>query len=113
MRADARNPYFSAEPARTQPARHRRGPRRCRSAARAGHLRDCGPKLAVFYLGHVSPTIATAQLNLVDGRGCRHMNVGGQAIAAVAEAFLAAAQLSHSACVTTPAAASDSISAVE
>src|SRR6266851_1692304 len=51
MRADAKNRYFSAEPARTQPARHRRGPRRCRTAARAGHLRDCGRKLAVFYRG--------------------------------------------------------------
>ena len=55
---------------------------------------ECGRKLAVFYRG---PTMSTPGYycngtgELVDGKGVRHLNVGGQAIdAAVAETFLAA-----------------------
>jgi Recombinase len=54
----------------------------------------CGRKLAVFYRGparSVPNYYCQGSAELVDGRGARHMNVGGQAIdAAVAEAFLAA-----------------------
>jgi DNA invertase Pin-like site-specific DNA recombinase len=56
----------------------------------------CGRKLAVFYHGPRKATpgyYCQGPGDLVDGRGTRHMNVGGQAIdAAVAEAFLAAVQ---------------------
>ena len=57
---------------------------------------SCGRKLAVFYRGPAKSTpgyYCQGSAELVDGRGARHMNVGGQAIdAAVAEAFLAALQ---------------------
>src|SRR5262249_810512 len=53
----------------------------------------CGRKLAIFYRGPaktVPNSCSPGRGDLVDGRGARHMNVGGQAIdAAVAEAFLA------------------------
>jgi DNA invertase Pin-like site-specific DNA recombinase len=56
----------------------------------------CGRKLAVFYRGPAKTVpnyYCQGSAELVDGRGTRHMNVGGQAIdAAVAEAFLAALQ---------------------
>jgi DNA invertase Pin-like site-specific DNA recombinase len=55
---------------------------------------DCGRKLAVFYRGpakSVPNYYCQGSAELVDGKGSRHMNVGGQAIdAAVAEAFLQA-----------------------
>jgi DNA invertase Pin-like site-specific DNA recombinase len=54
----------------------------------------CGRKLAIFYAGParcVPNYYCQGSAELVNGRGARHMNVGGQAIdAAVAEAFLAA-----------------------
>src|SRR6266566_338358 len=54
----------------------------------------CGRKLAIFYAGPakcVPNYYCQGSAELVNGRGSRHMNVGGQAIdAAVAEAFLAA-----------------------
>ena len=54
----------------------------------------CGRKLAVFYRGpakSVPNYYCQGPGDLVDGRGTRHMNTGGQAIdAAVAGAFLAA-----------------------
>jgi DNA invertase Pin-like site-specific DNA recombinase len=55
---------------------------------------DCGRKLAVFYRGPANSTpgyYCNGTGELADGKGVRHLNVGGQAIdAAVAEAFLAA-----------------------
>src|SRR6266511_3210196 len=55
---------------------------------------DCGRKLAVFYRGpgkSVPAYYCQGPGALVDGRGTRHLNVGGLAIdAAVAETFLAA-----------------------
>src|SRR6188508_1537164 len=57
---------------------------------------SCGRKLAVFYRGPAKSTpgyYCQGSAELVDGRGARHMNVGGQGIdVAVAEAFLAALQ---------------------
>jgi transposase-like protein len=54
----------------------------------------CGRKLATFYRGpakSVPNYYCQGSAELVEGRGARHMNVGGQAIdAAVTEAFLAA-----------------------
>src|SRR6266700_1795044 len=54
----------------------------------------CGRKLTIFYRGparSVPGYYCQGPGDLVDGRGTRHMNVGGQAIdAAVAGAFLAA-----------------------
>src|SRR5438876_3472020 len=54
----------------------------------------CGRKLAIFYAGPsrcVPNYYCQGSAGLVDGRGARHMSVGGQAIdAAVASAFLAA-----------------------
>jgi DNA invertase Pin-like site-specific DNA recombinase len=54
----------------------------------------CGRKLAIFYRGPAKTVpnyYCQGSAELVDGRGARHMNVGGQGIdAAVAEAFLAA-----------------------
>ena len=54
----------------------------------------CGRKLAIFYSGPakcVPNYYCQGSAELVNGRGERHMSVGGQAIdAAVAEAFLAA-----------------------
>jgi DNA invertase Pin-like site-specific DNA recombinase len=54
----------------------------------------CGRKLAVFYRGparSVPNYYCQGSAELVNGRGARHMNVGGQAIdAAVTETFLAA-----------------------
>src|SRR5215471_15384521 len=54
----------------------------------------CGRKLAIFYTGPakcVPNYYCQGSAELVDGRGARHMNVGGQAIdAAVAAAFLTA-----------------------
>jgi DNA invertase Pin-like site-specific DNA recombinase len=56
----------------------------------------CGRKLAIFYRGPAKTTpnyYCQGSAELVDGRGARHMNVGGQGIdAAVAAAFLAALQ---------------------
>ena len=56
----------------------------------------CGRKLAVFYRGPAKTVpnyYCQGSAELVNGRGSRHMNVGGQAIdAAVAAAFLAALQ---------------------
>ena len=57
---------------------------------------SCGRKLAIFYRGPAKTVpnyYCQGSADLVNGRGSRHMNVGGQAIdAAVAEAFLAALQ---------------------
>jgi DNA invertase Pin-like site-specific DNA recombinase len=57
---------------------------------------SCGRKLAVFYRGPAKTVpnyYCQGSAELVDGRGSRHMNVGGQGIdAAVAAAFLAALQ---------------------
>src|SRR5207249_2197492 len=54
----------------------------------------CGRKLAIFYAGPakcVPNYYCQGSAELVNGRGARHMSVGGQAIdAAVASAFLAA-----------------------
>lgn len=54
----------------------------------------CGRKLAVFYRGpakSVPNYYCNGTGDLVDGKGVRHLNVGGQAIdAAVAQTFLAA-----------------------
>jgi DNA invertase Pin-like site-specific DNA recombinase len=54
----------------------------------------CGRKLAIFYAGPakcVPNYYCQGPAELVNGRGARHMSVGGQAIdAAVAEVFLAA-----------------------
>ena len=56
----------------------------------------CGRKLAVYYDGPAKTTpgyYCTGTGTLVEGRGTRHLRVGGQAIdTAVAEAFLAALQ---------------------
>src|SRR5262245_22981781 len=56
----------------------------------------CGRKLAVFYRGPAKTVpnyYCQGSADLVDGRGSRHMNAGGQGIdAAVAAAFLAALQ---------------------
>jgi len=56
----------------------------------------CGRKLAVFYRGPAKTVpnyYCQGSAELVNGRGSRHMNVGGQAIdAAVAAVFLAALQ---------------------
>jgi len=56
----------------------------------------CGRKLAVFYRGPAKTVpnyYCQGSAELVDGRGSRHMNVGGPGIdAAVAAAFLAALQ---------------------
>ena len=55
---------------------------------------DCGRKLAVFYQGRAKSTpgyYCTGTGQLVEGRGVRHLRVGGVGIdAAVADAFLAA-----------------------
>src|SRR5262249_4777735 len=57
---------------------------------------SCGRKLAIFYRGPAKTVpnyYCQGSADLVNGRGARHMNVGGQAIdAAVAQAFLAALQ---------------------
>ena len=57
---------------------------------------SCGRKLAIFYRGPAKTVpnyYCQGSADLVNGRGSRHMNVGGQAIdTAVAEAFLAALQ---------------------
>ena len=65
----------------------------------------CGRKLAVFYRGpakSVPNYYCQGPGDLVDGRGTRHMNAGGQAIdSAVAGAFLAAlAPAALQACLT-------------
>ena len=65
----------------------------------------CGRKLAVAYRGpakSVPGYYCQGATELVDGRGARHMTVGGQAIdTAVAEAFLAAlAPVGLQACLT-------------
>jgi DNA invertase Pin-like site-specific DNA recombinase len=56
----------------------------------------CGRKLAIFYRGPAKTVpnyYCQGPADLVDGRGARHMNVGGQGIdASVAGAFLAALQ---------------------
>ena len=78
------------------PAGHRRGPGRLRAAAGPGHLRHLRPQArrSSTRPGQDASRTTTARVReLVDGRGARHMSVGGQAIdAAVAEAFLAALQ---------------------
>jgi DNA invertase Pin-like site-specific DNA recombinase len=55
---------------------------------------SCGRKLAVFYRGpakSVPGYYCQGSAELVEGKGARHMSIGGQAIdAGVAEAFLAA-----------------------
>lgn len=55
---------------------------------------DCGRKLAVFYRGPTKSTpgyYCNGTGELVDGKGVRHMDVGGQGIdTAVAQAFLTA-----------------------
>lgn len=55
---------------------------------------DCGRKLAVFYRGPTKSTpgyYCNGTGKLVDGKGVRHLSVGGHAIdASVADAFLAA-----------------------
>ncbi len=57
---------------------------------------SCGRKLAIFYRGPAKTVpnyYCQGPADLVDGRGARHMNVGGQALdAAVAAVFLAALQ---------------------
>ncbi len=59
-----------------------------------GACGNCGRKLAVFYRGpakSVPNYYCQGPATLVDGRGARHLSVGGQGIdAAVSEAFLAA-----------------------
>jgi DNA invertase Pin-like site-specific DNA recombinase len=72
----------------------------------------CGRKLAVFYRGpakSVPNYYCQGPGDLVDGRGTRHMNLGGQAIdATVAEAFLAAlAPAALTACLTAAQALED------
>jgi hypothetical protein len=55
---------------------------------------DCGRKLAVFYRGpakSVPNYYCQGSAELVEGKGSRHLNVGGHALdAAIAETFLAA-----------------------
>jgi len=69
----------------------REGPALLQGLATCG---TCGRKLAIFYRGPAKTVpnyYCQGSAELVDGRGARHMNVGGQGIdAAVAEAFLAA-----------------------
>ncbi|MBV9206231.1 MAG: recombinase family protein [Actinobacteria bacterium] len=65
----------------------------------------CGRKLAIFYAGPsrcVPNYYCQGSAELVNGRGARHMSVGGQAIdAAVAAAFLAALEpAAMDACLT-------------
>src|SRR5712672_3312521 len=72
----------------------------------------CGRKLAIFYAGPsrcVPNYYCHGSAELVNGRGARHMSVGGQAIdAAVAEAFLAAlAPAALQACLTAAAQLED------
>jgi len=71
----------------------REGPALLQGLATCG---SCGRKLAIFYRGPAKTVpnyYCQGAADLVDGRGSRHMNVGGQAIdAAVAAAFLAALQ---------------------
>jgi hypothetical protein len=72
----------------------------------------CGRKLAIFYRGPAKTVpnyYCQGSAELVDGRGARHMNVGGQAIdAAVAEAFLAAlAPAAMQACLAAAARLED------
>ena len=72
----------------------------------------CGRKLAIFYRGPAKTVpnyYCQGSAELVDGRGARHMNVGGQAIdAAVAEAFLAAlAPAAMQACLAAAAQLED------
>ena len=63
----------------------------------------CGRKLAVFYAGPAKSMpdyYCQGSAELVDGRGARHLRVGGQAIdAAVAAAFLAALAARRAACL--------------
>ena len=77
------------------PAGHRRGPgRSCPLLQGLASCGVCGRKLAVYYDGPRKTTpgyYCTGSGPLVDGRGARHLRVGGAGIdAAVAEAFLAA-----------------------
>ena len=72
----------------------------------------CGRKLAIFYRGPAKTVpnyYCQGSAELVDGRGARHMNVGGQAIdAAVAGAFLAAlAPAAMQACLAAAAQLED------
>src|SRR5262249_61044669 len=89
---------------RAQPGRGaiREGAALLRGLATCG---TCGRKLAVFYRGpakSVPNYYCQGSAELVDGRGSRHLNVGGQAIdAAVTQAFLAAlAPTALQACLT-------------
>jgi DNA invertase Pin-like site-specific DNA recombinase len=77
----------------------------------------CGRKLAIFYAGPsrcVPNYYCQGSAELVNGRGARHMSVGGQAIdAAVAEAFLAAlAPAALDACLQAAAQLEDGHDAV-
>jgi hypothetical protein len=72
----------------------------------------CGRKLAIFYRGPAKTVpnyYCQGSAELVDGRGARHMNVGGQALdAAVAETFLAAlAPAAMQACLAAAAQLED------
>ena len=75
------------------PARSARAARCCKGLATCG---TCGRKLAVYYDGPAKSTpgyYCTGTGQLVEGRGTRHLRVGGVAIdTAVAAAFLAALQ---------------------
>jgi DNA invertase Pin-like site-specific DNA recombinase len=94
-------------PERSQPGTGavREGPALLQGLAACG---DCGRKLAVFYRGpakSVPNYYCHGSAELVEGKGSRHMNVGGQAIdAAVAKAFLAAlSPATVQACLTATA----------
>ena len=75
-------------------ARHRRGPRGLRPAAGPGHLRDLRPQARRLLRGQAQGhprLLLHRHRQLVEGRGTRHLRVGGVAIdAAVTAAFLAA-----------------------
>ena len=77
-------------------ARHRRGPRGLRAAAGPGHLRGVWSQARRLLRrpGQDHPRLLLHRhRQLVEGKGTRHLRVGGAAIdAAVAEAFLAALQ---------------------
>ena len=88
------SPYrqqHSSDGARTG---HRCGPGGCALLQGLAICGRCGRRLAVYYDGPAKSTpgyYCTGTGQLVEGRGTRHLRVGGVAIdAAVAEAFLAA-----------------------
>jgi DNA invertase Pin-like site-specific DNA recombinase len=98
--------------ANTRPVRHEPGTGAAREGAALlqglAACGICGRKLAVYYQGKAKSTpgyYCTGTGALVDGRGTRHLQVGGLAIdAAVTSAFLAA---------ITPAALAASLAAVD